>query len=188
MIKIGAWSICLCVFAFRWASGVAAADLADPLTLEAIFSPDSAKRIEFGGTPITDLEWTTDGSAYLQPQGQGKSFEPPLRVELDVDRSRPLFDPSKLIESLSELEEFPPADARNLLADDVRLSPLQDALLIQRANDLYHFSIGDSTAKRLTHSESPKKSPDSAPTATGWPSSAITSSMSCGSTTVPKPS
>lgn len=157
MVKLGTGSICLCIFAFTQASGAVAATPADPLTLEAIFSPDADLRVEFGGAPITGLEWSTDGTSYLQPQKRGKTFEPHLRVEVAGANSQPLFKSAKLIESLAAHDEFPLEESRNLLADDVKLSPLQDALLIQRANDLYHFSIGAGTVRRLTHSESPEE-------------------------------
>ena len=151
MVKLGAWSFCVGTLVFVCTFGVDAATPAGPLTLEAIFSPDPGERIEFGGSPLTGLEWVADGPAFLQPQDQDKNFKPPLKVEVSGDRSGPLFDSARMIGSLTLLDGFPAEDARNLLRQDVRLSPLQDALLIQRASDLYHFSIGDGTAIRLTH-------------------------------------
>ncbi len=127
------------------------------LTLEAIFSPDPEERIEFGGSPLTGLEWSARDGEFLQPAEQESTFSPPLLVEARSGRTAPLFDAAELVRSLAALEGYPEQDAKRLLDDEVRLGPLQRSLLIDRANDLYHYSIPQRDARRLTNTEEPEE-------------------------------
>jgi len=120
------------------------------LTLEAIFSPDPEVQVEFGGSPAEGLTWAAAGNRYLQPSDQGEDYQPPLQVDAVTGESHPLFDAAKMVAALSALPDFPEQDAKRLTDGEVQLDPQQKALLIQRANDLFYYSLENSSAKRLT--------------------------------------
>lgn len=164
MLQSNGRTFCVGAFWLLAASGLVAAEPSGRLTLESIFSPDADTRIEFGGSPVTGLEWTADGSAYLQPQGKGDAFAAPSRVDVSSGRSAPLFDTDRMMASLTRLEGFPAEETQNLVRDDVRLSPLQNALLVQRADDLFYYSLVDNSSRQLTQDaedeEIPRFSPD----------------------------
>ena len=157
MERISAYLLLIVSMVALGSSSVVAEARPGDLTLEAIFSPDDDVRVEFGGSPLEGLLWSLDGSRYLKPQNEGSTFQPPHEVEVESGKSRLLFDSEKLVSALAALPDFPEQDAKGLLEDEVRLSPLQNALLLERANDLFHYSIQTGVAKRLTQTPEPEE-------------------------------
>ena len=127
------------------------------LSLAEIFSPDSEVRVEFGGVPAKGLVWSPEGSGFLRSQAEGTSYLPPLRERIVDGSKEPLFDQESLTHALSSLPDVSESDAKRVLEDEVQLSPFHDALLIERADDLYSYTLTTGKAIRLTHNPEPEE-------------------------------
>jgi dipeptidyl-peptidase-4 len=128
------------------------------LTIEDIFDP--AKRINFSGSPPSNLVWTSDGEHYLQSKGGGgfvgrgvESFTTPLvKVNARTGEAVPFFDASKMEAALSKLPGVSAGDARQLAQRDTyHFNPQQTAVLINFGDDLFYYVLNSTTAVRLTN-------------------------------------
>ena len=69
------------------------------LTIDAIYDPD--RRVDFSGTPATNLRWI-DAANYLHTRRVGRGVEW-LKVDATSGRTSALFDPSRMEASLAAL-------------------------------------------------------------------------------------
>ena len=141
------------------------------LSIDAIYDPE--QRVDFSGTPPTNLRWIDDDT-WLQTRrslrpgsGQAASGVEWLKVDAATGRTSLLFDPARMEAALAAVPGVSPeaAAARARAADLIFDSGYTGALLTI-ADDLYHYDFPSGMAKRLTSASGPEEeatfSPDGA--------------------------
>lgn len=127
------------------------------LTIDDIFSLDSKVRVNFSGTP-TRLTWARDGRSFRQVQA-GKL----LRVDAVTGESRDFFDARKLQTQL-EREGIAPAEAATMAnAPGLQFDPAEAAVILNNANDLWHYNTATGALRRLTNNKDEEQEPDFSP-------------------------
>ena len=116
-----------------------------PLTVDEIFSPDTAVRVPFGGS-LVRLTWTADGKSFRQMQ-DGKL----VRVNAETGEASVFYDADRFAQVLRSSVGMT-ADEANRLANSVSLQfdPNETAILIDHAGDLWHYSLFSARIRRLT--------------------------------------
>src|SRR5919112_6816810 len=95
------------------------------LTIEDIFDP--AKKVNFSGTPPSNLEWLKDGGSYLQSRRQDGAAVL-LKVNARTGEAAPFFDAAKMEAALAKVRGLTPADAKALAhQNSYKLNPAQTA-------------------------------------------------------------
>jgi dipeptidyl-peptidase 4 len=117
------------------------------LTIDAIYDPE--RRLDFSGTPATNLRWV-DEANYLQPRRAGRGTEW-VKVEAVSGRTSTLFDASRMEDALAAL----PGVSRETAADAARdggmtFNSSQTAALVTIDDDLYFYDFAADRAARLT--------------------------------------
>jgi dipeptidyl-peptidase-4 len=117
------------------------------ITLDAIFDPE--RRVDFSGTPTTNLRWIDDDS-YLHTRRTSGGVEW-MKVDAASGRTTPLFDPARMEAALAALSgvtrEKAAAAARS---SDLEFTDAYTGALATIDDDLYFYDFGRSTAARLT--------------------------------------
>jgi dipeptidyl-peptidase 4 len=135
---------CACVFL----AGAAEAQQ-KLLSIEAIYDPQ--KRVDFSGTPPTDLTWIDeDRYLWVKRAERGREW---LVVEAASGRTTPLFDAARMEEALASQPGVTREEA-SLLArsEDLTLNPARTGALVTIAGDLYSYDFEAGRATRLTTS------------------------------------
>jgi hypothetical protein len=66
-----------------------------PLTIDDIFDP--AKKVDFGGAPVTGLRWLKDGASYLHSRvDPATKIRTLMRVNALTGEATPFFDAAKM--------------------------------------------------------------------------------------------
>ena len=127
------------------------------LTLDDIFSPDTKVRVRFSGMP-TFVTWSADGKSFRQVVN-GKL----MRVDAMTGQAVPYYDTVSLINALMRVGVK--AEDANALANSPALHFNEDesAILINNANDLWHYEIGARALRRLTNGKTEEKEEDFSP-------------------------
>ena len=134
-----------------------------PLTIAAIYDPE--RRVDFSGTPPTNLRWL-DADTYLQirriqPSGQGQAGGGGvewLRVDAASGRTSLLFDPARMEAALAGLAGVPRTQAAlRARAGDLLLNPAKNGVLLDIADDLYFYDFASAAATRLTSAPGPEE-------------------------------
>ncbi len=127
------------------------------LTLDDIFSPDTKVRVRFGGMP-TFVQWAADGKSFKQVVN-GKL----MRVDAMTGQAAPYFDSVSLANALMRVGVK--AEEANTLANSPGLHFNEDesAILINNANDLWHYDVSTRALKRLTNGKVEEKEEDFSP-------------------------
>jgi dipeptidyl-peptidase-4 len=121
-----------------------------PLTLDAIYDPQS--RVDFSGTPPTDVTWLDD-THYLTVRrasgGQGSEW---LKVEASNGRTEPLFDRERMITALAAIPGVTHEDASSAIRSpgSLTLNASKTAALLTLADDLFVYDFGTGRVTRLT--------------------------------------
>src|ERR1043166_7144279 len=119
------------------------------LTIDDIFDP--ARRINFSGSPPTNLVWTNDGDFYLQSKSEAGATQL-LKVNARTGKTAPLFDAAKMEAALARLPGVSAEEARRLAHRAFyQFNPAQTAVLINFGNDLFYYPLNSTTAVRLTN-------------------------------------
>src|SRR5688572_6619412 len=127
------------------------------LTIDDIFSLDPKVRVNFSGTP-TRLTWARDGRSYRQARA-GKL----LRVDAVTGDARDFFDARRLQTQL-EREGIAPTEAARLAnAPGLQFDPAEAAVILNNANDLWHYNTVTGALRRLTRNDDEEKEPDFSP-------------------------
>lgn len=127
------------------------------LTIDDIFSLDPKVRVNFSGTP-TRLTWARDGKSFRQVQA-GKL----LRVDAVTGDAKDFFDARKLQTQL-ERQGIATAEAARLAnAPGLQFDPAESAIILENANDLWHYNTVTGTVRRLTNNPAEEKEPDFSP-------------------------
>jgi len=117
------------------------------LTLDAIYDPE--RRVDFSGSPPTNLRWIDDDT-YLQTRRGGAGVEW-LKVEAASGRTSPLFDPARMEAALvtgAGLSPEPAAAAAR--SSDLVFTPAYTGAILTIEDDLYFYDFSTATAARLT--------------------------------------
>jgi dipeptidyl-peptidase-4 len=131
------------------------------LTLDEIYSPDPAVRVNFNGNPPTGLRWTKDGASYLWSKrpageqrqgGRGQAGGQLLRVNALTGEEKPYYDVAKMEAAFSNLPGLTPEQARQIARrGNSDMNALGTAAIINFSNDLFYYQFGSDTAVRLTN-------------------------------------
>jgi dipeptidyl-peptidase-4 len=117
------------------------------LTIDAIYDP--SMRVDFSGSPATDIRWL-DAGTYLVSRRAGGGYEW-LKVEASSGRSTPLFDVARMEAALAGLPGVTRAEASDIArSNDLTLNPASTGALFSLADDLYFYDFSSARASRLT--------------------------------------
>jgi dipeptidyl-peptidase-4 len=122
------------------------------LTIDDIFDPSPAKRVNFNGTPSVP-RWLKDGVHYIVTSKERNAFPRLLKVNAATGESKPFYDAVKMEAAFAALPGFNKDDARRLANQtNYQLNPAETGVLINFANDLFYYEFGNDRAIRLTSS------------------------------------
>jgi dipeptidyl-peptidase-4 len=133
------------------------------LTIDDIFDP--AKRVNFNGTPPTNLQWLKDGDYYLQGRAipQTRLFNL-WKVNARTGEAVPFFDAAKMESALTKLQGMKAEDANKLAHQSFyQLNPAQTAVLLNHQNDLIYYELGSDKAVKLTNNSEEETDEDFSP-------------------------
>ncbi len=117
------------------------------LTIDAIYDP--ATRVDFSGSPVTNMTWIDDQTYLLTRRSGGGSQW--LKVEAATGRSTPLFDSERMEAAIAALPGVTGSEAAEIsLSSDLTLNPARTGALFTIADDLYFYEFGAAGAVRLT--------------------------------------
>jgi dipeptidyl-peptidase-4 len=127
-------------------AGVSAQAQRRLLTIDAIYDPD--RRVDFSGTPATNLRWV-DADTYLERRRTSGGAEW-LKVNAATGSTTPLYDVGRMTAALAAV----PGISKDAAADAARGNDLTfnnqlTAALVAINDDLYVYTFGGS-ATRLT--------------------------------------
>ena len=123
------------------------------LTLDDLYDPK--KKIDFSGSYPSGLRWSADGVHYLQA---GDEDRPYRRVDAVSGRAETLYSIELLTETLVRDEGFTKTQAKKAVRQGSRkLSPLEDAVLVDLEKDLFLYLLKEDRMVRLTDTEADEK-------------------------------
>jgi dipeptidyl-peptidase 4 len=128
------------------------------LTVDDIFSPDTAKRVRFGGTPV-QAQWAPDGKSFRQ-MVNGRL----MRVDAVTGNAVPYFDSGALAAALARVGVK--TDDANRIANSpagFRFNADESGILLNNDNDLWLWNIAAADLKRLTNNRDDEKEADFSP-------------------------
>ena len=119
------------------------------LSIDAIYDPDS--RVEFSGTPPTDLAWI-DETTYVQARRleseRGREW---VKVEAATGRTSPLFDAARMEQALAALPGVTREETSLLSrSSDLTMNPARTGAIVTIADDLYFYDFTSGQASRMT--------------------------------------
>jgi dipeptidyl-peptidase-4 len=120
------------------------------LTIDDIFDPSPAKRVNFSGTPVNP-RWLKDGVHYIVVSKDRNAFPRLLKVNAVTGESVPFYDGAKMEAAFAALPGVSKEEARRLANQTTyEMNPSETAVLINNANDLFYYEFGSDRAARLT--------------------------------------
>jgi dipeptidyl-peptidase-4 len=118
------------------------------LTIDDIFDP--AKHTNFSGNP-SQPRWLKDGEHYIVTSKERNAFPRLLKVDAITGKTEPFYDAAKMQAAFAALPGMTKEDARNLANQPFyQMNPSETGVLINFANDLFHYEFGSDRAIRLT--------------------------------------
>jgi dipeptidyl-peptidase-4 len=119
------------------------------LSIDAIYDPD--QRVDFSGTPATNLRWI-DANTYLERRRTANGAEW-LKVDAASGRTSPFFDAAHMASALTAVPGVSRDDATDIArGNDITFNPAWNAALVTIDDDLYVYAFGGAAA-RLTTAE-----------------------------------
>lgn len=114
------------------------------LTLDDIFSPDPARRVRFGGTPVAVL-WAGDGKSFKQVVN-GRL----MRVDAVTGQAVPYFDSASLSAALQR--NGVKAEDATAMANSpgLQFNANESGIVLNHASDLWFYDIATRNLKKLT--------------------------------------
>jgi dipeptidyl-peptidase-4 len=131
------------------------------LTIDELYDPSPAKRVDFSGTP-PNPRWLKDGEHYLQnvrasggsggaPGARGRGGQL-MRVDARTGQSAPFLDAARMQAALAALPGMGADDAQRLAnQSNYQLNEAQTAILLNHAKDLFVYDLNTNKAARLTN-------------------------------------
>ena len=138
---------CLCLAAA--ALSVTGSAQAPPraLTIDAIYDP--GQRVDFSGTPATNLRWV-DEANYLQSRRAGRGVEW-ITVNAASGETTGLFDATRMENALAALPGITREQAaESARSTDITFNPARNGALVTIGDDLYFYGFVSDQAARLT--------------------------------------
>jgi len=132
----------LVIALFALASVVVAQDKL--LTLDDIFSPDPARRVRFGGTPVA-VQWAGDGKSFKQVVN-GRL----MRVDAVTGQAVPYFDSASLSAALQRNGVKAEDAAAMANSPGLQFNANESGVLLNHASDLWFYDIATRNLKKLT--------------------------------------
>jgi dipeptidyl-peptidase-4 len=124
-------------------------------TFDDIYDPD--KKIQFDGPPQPDVIWIDDDYFIHRKTDPKTKHTDWLKVHAASGNTSPLFDASTMEAALKQLPGITDDDARRLAhLPEFVLSPDKTAVVLNHANDLFHYRFGSAEVRRLTTTASPE--------------------------------
>jgi dipeptidyl-peptidase 4 len=119
------------------------------LTVDDIFDP--VKKINFSGSSPT-IRWLKDGKHYLVTNEATRREVPRIqKVDAATGEAVAFFDSARMQAAFTALPGIRAEDAKQLAnRGNYNLSPSENAVLINWANDLFYYEFGSDRAVRLT--------------------------------------
>jgi dipeptidyl-peptidase-4 len=130
------------------------------LTIDVIYDPE--RRVDFSGTPTTNLRWMDDAS-YLQARRVGTGVEW-LKVDAASGQTTPLYDAARMEAALAALPGISREQASDRArAADLIFNPPRTAALVSINDDLYVYEFAADRAARLTSADGVEEEPTFSP-------------------------
>jgi dipeptidyl-peptidase-4 len=129
------------------------------LTLDDIYAPVPAQRVDFGGQP-PNPRWLRDGEHYLLSNRAGRGRADAgavgrtglMRVDARTGQIAPFIDAGKMQAALASLPGISADDARQLsMLGSYQLDAAETKILLNHARDLFVYDITANKAARLTN-------------------------------------
>ena len=144
-------SVSLCALVLLAAVAPASAQ---QLTLDSIYSPDDAKKVEYTKS-LPRLRWLED-STYLETDGSGMDRKV-RRVDASSGSSEAFYDARAVAAALAGLPGIGEAQAERLASSRMRLDPVEHRhALMNVAEDLFVVDLQEGKARRLTFDPEPE--------------------------------
>jgi dipeptidyl-peptidase-4 len=127
------------------------------LTLDDIFSPDSSRRVRFGGTPVA-VQWSPDGKSFKQPIN-GRL----MRVDAVTGQAVPYFDSGMFAAALQRAGIA--ADQATAISNSPfqQFNAEESGILVNHGSDLWYYDLATRSLKRLTNNRDNELEPDFSP-------------------------
>ena len=121
------------------------------LSLDDLYDPDT--RIDFSGTPASELTWISD-THYLQSRrNAGDQGAELAKVEATTGATEPLFDVAQMEAAIAALPGISLEEARRIARRRLSImNTMHTATVLAIAGDLYYYEFGADRARRLTFS------------------------------------
>ncbi len=121
------------------------------LTIDDIFDPSPAKRVNFNGTP-SNPRWLKDGVHYIVASKDRNAFPRLLKVDAVTGAAAPFYDATKMEAAFAALSGISKEAAHRLANQtNYQMNPEETGVLINSANDLFYYEFGSDRAARLTN-------------------------------------
>jgi len=119
------------------------------LTLDELYDPEKGAQWE---SALPKIRWLADGKHYLQIRTDRKAKTSEWsKVEVSSARSQAFFDVAKMEAVLAKIPGTSAEEARRLASrESYTLSPQENTVLFDVADDLYVYPLGSDRATRLT--------------------------------------
>ena len=127
------------------------------LTIDDIFSPDTAKRVRFGGTPVS-VQWAPDGRSFKQVIG-GQL----MRVDAVTSQAVPYLDAGSLAAALQKAGIKADEAAALSNSPGLEFNSDETAILVNNSNDLWVYETATRTVRRLTNTREAELEADFSP-------------------------
>jgi dipeptidyl-peptidase-4 len=122
------------------------------LTLDAIYDP--VTRVDFSGTPTTNIRWLDDDAYLVVERASGGRAAEWHRVDAASGSVTPLFDQVQMEEALAALPGMSRSEAAaHAYSGGLTLNPARSGVLTTITENLYHYDFITGTARQLTSVE-----------------------------------
>jgi dipeptidyl-peptidase-4 len=128
------------------------------LTVDDIYHPDATKRIAFGGSPAR-VTWAPDGKSFKETR-TGKL----MRVDAVTGNAVPYFDAERFAAALQRTAGISAAEATRIAnSANLTFNKGETAILVNNANDLWHYDVAEGVLTRLTNNKESELEEDFSP-------------------------
>ncbi len=119
------------------------------LTVDELYDPEKRAQWE---SAIPEIRWLAEGKHYLQIRTDRKAKTSEWsKVETASGRVQPFYDVAKMEAALAKIPGTSPEEARSMARQEsYTISPQENAVLFDIADDLYVYSLGSDRTLRLT--------------------------------------
>ncbi|MFL6467440.1 MAG: S9 family peptidase [Pyrinomonadaceae bacterium] len=128
------------------------------LTLDDIFSPDSSKRVAFGGRPA-NVSWASDGKSFKETRN-GRL----MRVDALTGTAVAYYDSEKLASALQTVTGEPLNDVQRLAnSTSLNFNKGETAILVNFKDEIWLWDVGSAALKRLTNNKAEEQEEEFSP-------------------------